>query len=196
MTTSSNEPVSEQVSGSYEFKQPRVETPPTPPPPQDPYAPTAWGQYDEEFRVPSGQKCRVRKLDINDMLTSSFIDELSTLEGVVDKHVRRGQGQPPIADPVKLLQDKRTSRQMAGLVSQVVCLVVTAPKVEMPPESWGDRLEGVVYADTISFQDKIAIFEKAMGEVRSLETFRSQSEQLAERLADEQVDALPTESGS
>lgn len=146
--------------------------------PQDTYAPTVWGQYDEELVCPSGQKCRVKKLDFTDVMASGMMDQLNTLSGVVDKHVKKAEGQPPI-DALKMMTDKRTAGQMKVLIDEVVCMVVTAPKVEMPPEDFSDRVIGVVYADTIGIIDKMRVFELAMGDLSELEKFRSGTDKSA-----------------
>lgn len=137
----------------------------------DRYAPTTWGQLDEELTVSSGQICRVKKLDFVDLMASGLMDQLNTLSGVVDKNIKKGEGAPPI-DPMKMMADKRTARQMATLISQVVCMVVTAPIVEMPPEDPEKRVVGVVYADTVGLVDKMDIFSHAMGGLSELEAFR------------------------
>jgi hypothetical protein len=153
---------------------------PTPAPSQasNPYAPTAWGQYDQELRVGSGQLCREKKLDFVELMGSGLLDKLNTLSGVVDKHVKKGEGAPPI-DPMKMMTDKRTAKQMAELISQVVCMVVTAPPIVMTPEKFEDRVDGVVYVDTVGITDKMEIFTYAMGGLTELESFRGGSDSAA-----------------
>lgn len=150
----------------------------------DPYAPTTWGSFDEEVVTSSGQKCRVRKLDFQAIIESGMVDKLNTLQGVVDKNIRKGEGRPPV-DPLKMLQDKRTTKQMTLLIDNVVCMVVTAPKVEMPPEDFGDRKQGVVYADTIGLLDKMDIFNHTMGDLTKLTSFRGESSESTGGVADE-----------
>lgn len=167
--------------------------PPAAPPSQvlaDPYAPTAWGSYDHELTMPSGQKCRVKKLDFEDVFAAGMMDRLNTLQGVVDKHTKKAEGQPPL-DPTKMLADKRTARQMTSLMNEVVCMVVTAPKVVMPPEKMEERKAGVVYADTVGIVDKMEIFAFAMGDLSELESFRGGAKQPAERVADVESDVSP-----
>jgi hypothetical protein len=144
----------------------------------DRYAPTKWGAYDQELVVPSGQMCRVRKLDFPDVMAAGLMDKLNTLQGVVDKNIRKGEGQPP-ADPLKMLKDRRTSLQMAELLNQIVVLCVTAPTVVMPPEPGEERVDGVIYADSVGMMDKMEIFQFAMGDLTSLESFREGAGQSA-----------------
>lgn len=159
----------------------------SPAPSQDPYAPTAWGQYDEELTVSSGQRCRVRKLDFGDVMDAGMLDKLNTLQGVVDKHVKKSEGAPP-TDPMKLLADKRTSRQFSQLIDDVVVMVVTAPKLKKPPSDYAKREPGVVYVDTVGLVDKMEIFGHAMGDLDAIAKFRRGASEPAERVADEQGD--------
>lgn len=145
--------------------------PPQEPHDYDPYAPTTWGQYDEELTVNSGQKCRVRKLDFGDVMDAGLLDKLNTLQGVVDKHQKKAEGQPPV-DPMKLLADKRTARQFSTLIDDVVIMCVTAPKLEKPPADFAKRKPGVVYVDTVGLVDKMEIFGHALGDINALESFR------------------------
>lgn len=155
--------------------------------PADPYAPTTWGNYDEEFTVSSGQKCRVRKLDFQDVMDAGMLDKLNTLQGVVDRQVKKGEGEPPV-DPMKLLKDKRTTKQFSELIDSVTVMCVTQPPLAMPPKNVKDRKPGVVYVDTVGLVDKMEIFELALGDINRLATFRRGSNEPAERVADEQSD--------
>lgn len=185
MTSSAPNFTGQQVPGATTFPV----APPDPSSSQaDAYAPTSWGNYDREITVPSGQKCRVRNLDFTDVMGAGLLDKLNTLQGVVDKHAKKAEGQPPI-DPMKLMKDKRTVVQFSEMIDQVVCMVVTAPTVVMQPAKREDRAQGVVYADTVPLADKMEIFQEAMGAMKDLESFRGGSGQSGERVAHEQGDA-------
>lgn len=155
--------------------------------PADPYAPTAWGQYDEELTVSSGQKCRVRKLDFGDVMDAGLLDKLNTLNGVVNKNVKKAEGEPPV-DPMKLLADKRTARQFSTLIDDVVVMVVTAPELHKPPTKREDRKAGIVYVDTVGLVDKMEIFQHALGDLAALENFRKRSDEPARGVADGEGD--------
>lgn len=174
------------VEGSTTFPDPQAEANS---PDTDPYAPTTWGTYDEELIVSSGQKCRVRKLDFEDVMAAGLLDKLNTLQGVVDKHVKKGEGQPPI-DAQKLLADKRTAGQFSGLINQVVVMCVTAPALQMPPKNPAERKVGVVYVDTVGLVDKMEIFERSLASLNDLQPFRGGASKSAERVADEQSDGV------
>lgn len=170
---------SEKVEGATAFPSPAA----------DPYAPTAWGNYDEEKTMPSGQKCRVRKLGFEDFLDAGLLDSMNTLQGVVDKNVRKGSGQPPV-DPIKLMKDKRTSSNMTGIINKVVIMSVTAPKIFPAPAEFKDREVGKVYVDTVGMMDKLEIFSLAVGEMNALEEFRQKAGESTQRMADEPSDAV------
>lgn len=165
-------------------------TAPDPVPSQDPYAPTTWGSYDEELTVSSGQKCRVRKLDFADVMDAGLLDKLNTLQGVVEKHTKKAEGLPPV-DPLKMLGDKRTSKQFATLIDDVVVMCVTAPKLEKPPSDFAKRKPGVVYVDTVGLVDKMEIFGHSLGDITALESFRGDAGKPAERVADVEGDGKP-----
>jgi hypothetical protein len=154
------------------------------------YVPTTWGQVDSEFVVSSGQRCRIRNLDLRDVIAAGLMDRLNTLQGVVDKNVKKGQGQPPV-DPMKMMMDKRVGLQFADLVDEITCMVVNAPTVHPIPDPKAKRIEdrerkeGLVYVDTISLSDKIDIFSHALGGLRQLEPFRGGQQESAEHLEDE-----------
>lgn len=162
---------------------------------EDPYTPTTWGKYDEELIVRSGQRCRVKKLDLPDLIAAGMMDRLNTLEGVVSKNIRQGKGQPPL-DPMKMLKDKRTGAQFGNLIDEVVVLVVTAPKLHLPPEKFSDRVEGLVYVDTVSFTDKIEVFQHAMGGLESLAKFRGFAGESSSGVDDEPGDEMSAKSDS
>lgn len=156
----------------------------------DPYAPTTWGQVDTEYVVSSGQKCRIKNLDLRDVIAAGLLDRLNTLQGVVDKSVKKGEGKPP-TDPMRMLSDKRTGIQFADLVDEITCMVVTQPPVHMVPDPKAkaiearERIPGVVYVDTINLSDKIDIFNHALGGLRQLEPFRDGQPESAQRVEDE-----------
>ena len=153
-------------------------SPPTPPQETGDYAPTAWGAIDHDFVVPSGQRCRIRNLGLQDIIEAGLMDKLNTLQGVVGSNIRKGQGQPPI-DPAKLLTDKRTMMQFSDLVDQITCMVVTVPKVLPIPAENEERIPDAVYVDAIGLNDKVEIFNESLGGLKQLETFRGRSSEPA-----------------
>jgi hypothetical protein len=52
---------------------------------------------------------------------------------------------------------------------------VVKPALELPPANDEDRVAGVIYTDTVPFNDKMAIFNKLLGGINKLEQFREGS---------------------
>lgn len=167
----------EQRMGEAMFGQGYVA--PTPAPAsQDPYAVTAWGSNEEDFVAPSGQRCRLRKLDPKDLLEIGILDEVSRLPGLVQSGpIAQAQGKPPTTNEqtmLELLRDPKKFESLMGLMDKLVAYAVVRPNVKV----WGgtsDREPGQVYTDMIQLGDRYAIMEHVMGAVAKLDSFRNRS---------------------
>ena len=160
-----------------------------------------------ELELPSENQCLVRRLLPEAFLTSGVIPD--TLTDQIQKAIRTKKGLPPdfaekmAADPSKL-------REGLKMIDQVVCYVVMEPHVEMPPtcgvevdgvvcnQYWdipnhtdsnaagyhtyleGARNPDVLYADEVDMDDKMFIFQFAIGGTADVERFRGE---YGERLA-------------
>jgi hypothetical protein len=139
----------------------------------DPYAVTTWGSTEYDFRTPSGQMCRMKKLKPEELLTSDLLDRISRLPGFADEEIRKAEGKPPT--------DKMPSKQdMAHVIEtldELIPMVVVKPTVLrvglVDPEE--GRVPGAVYTDDIELADRIAIMERAMNGVKKLDSFREES---------------------
>lgn len=152
-----------------------------PVPPADPYAPTAWGQPSEQdFKCPSGQLCRVRRVDMMDLLGGGLLNNLDFVTKIVqDEHVPNATVGP------KAIENKALSalsasgpKEMAEFkkaIDGVVLRVVVKPSLwPIPPEGEA-RVEGCVYVDSIAFTDKVEIFNWAVsgnGNAQEIQQFR------------------------
>jgi hypothetical protein len=165
------------------------------------YAPSAWGQRDFEFELPSGDKCLLRKVDPMQLIGAGILDKLDFATNVVmGTHVKNAQmsnverikrerakreAKARGEDPAKAAQEvddmaalqslKSNPEQLAGfqdVLDQMLLLGVVAPKMVEAPEDDDDRVDGVFYTDTVPFNDKLAIFNKLMAGVKVVEQFR------------------------
>jgi hypothetical protein len=142
----------------------------------DPYQVTSWGESEEDFRAPSGQLCRLRKIDPTDLLEMGILDEVSRLPGLVQSGpMATAQGKPPQDDNrllLDMLKDPTKLEGLMGLMDKLVAYVVVRPSVQV----WDGKIErvpGQVYTDMIHLGDRMAIMEHAMGAVRKLDNFRT-----------------------
>jgi hypothetical protein len=62
-----------------------------------------------------------------------------------------------------------------NMVDQVVIRSVIEPRLEKAPLEFSERVEGIIYIDTVPFQDKMAIFNWAMKGIDDLKGFRQSS---------------------
>lgn len=148
----------------------------------DPYAPSTWGQPAErDFTCPSGQVCRVRRVDVMDLLSGGLLNNVDFLTAVVrDQHIPNANS-PAGADPEAAVDaiKKMSSAgaDMAGFretIHSVVMRVVVRPALHPAPAPGDDRKNGVVYIDSVPMTDQTSIFNWAITgqDEESLKQFR------------------------
>lgn len=159
---------------------------------------------EEELTLTSGQTCLARRMTVEAVITTGLLNEVDSLTGLVDKHTRKvkgGKGPDGVKVEEKdLLKDVDALTTIIGVVDQLLPHVVISPKVvlhyttqtvgqtkvtkKIPLEG---RESGVVYTDQIGLEDKMEIFNWALGGIEAFSTFR--------RGPDENVGAVENGSG-
>lgn len=150
---------------------------PLPPqaPPVDPYAPTgAWSSPYEDFTTPSGQRCLIKKLDLPDLVSAGLLDQMDNLSPLADEAIRRGEGQPPI-DVMKAMRNPATIRAILPVLDKVLKMVVVKPELHDAPAPGEPLVPGRAYLHAVSLTDKMAIFNRAAGEMDDLKSLREES---------------------
>lgn len=152
----------------------------------DRYAPTAWGQpVEQDFTCPSGQVCKVRRVDMMDLLGSSLLNNVDFMTSIVNsEHIPAAGGKPAVksseVDLVKTFaENQQNMGQFREVIDSVVLRVVMLPQLFAVPAEDTDRVEGRVYLDTVALTDKIEIFNWAVRgqSADDLERFREESKQ-------------------
>jgi hypothetical protein len=140
--------------------------------PVDPYAETAaaWLSDEFDFDLPSGSKCRMRKMPLKELATKGILDRVTRLPGIVEEVIEKSENKPP-KPAVDDIPDNETIEALDLLLNIIVPLVVVQPKVWEIPES-GERVAGRIYPDTIELSDRVAIMERSMAGVKGLDSFR------------------------
>jgi len=146
---------------------------------KDPYAVTAWGSQEYDFVVPSGQRCRMKKLRPEELIGNGLLDKITRLPGLADDQIKKAEGQPPSA-LISALPSKEDMEKVIEVLDELIPLVVVRPVVlSIPkPDETGavqGRFEGVVYTDDIELADRIAIMNRATQGVSKMDNFREKS---------------------
>lgn len=168
--------------------------------PDTKYAPTVWGAAEasggpQDLTLPSGQLVLARRPGAEKLMVEGVLHKMDNLTALVDsKHVKKGSGKKPDEINVKsLLGDPEAMAELMHTVDRVLCAVVLQPHVEMAPNDPTRRRPGVIYADTVDLQDKMFIFNFAMGGSKDLERFRRESEAIVGGLEPGEAVGVATE---
>jgi hypothetical protein len=148
---------------------------------------------EEELTTPSGQTCRARRVTPQSMIATGLLSQVDTLTAVVDKHTRQIKGGNKVADgPVldqSLMTDPDAMVTMFEIADRVMPHILVSPPVVMhftetvvgktkvkrtiPAE---ERKPGTIYTDMIDLEDKMFLFDWAMGGLAAFSTFRRDSD--------------------
>ncbi len=162
------------------------------------YGQKSWmREFVVDLEVPSGELCQVRRPGITGLIKTGILESLDSLTSLVQTEhidrVEKGSATTISKEQVKdLLKDVRKLDDAMTLLDKVICYVVVQPKVIRPirVDEQGkpvldeegreigltddEREAGVVYCDMIDLEDKVYIFQYAVGGVSDLETFRKE----------------------
>lgn len=147
-----------------------------------------------DILLPSGNVARVRQISPAAFLSSGLIP--NPLLSIIRKSIQEKQGMSPKAMKA-ITEDNALLVSALELFDRVLAHVMVQPSVKMPPPcrqcgeyankpqhdsglkgyhqyNEGDREAGVLYADVVQMDDKMFIFQWAVGGTRDLETFRDE----------------------
>lgn len=170
------------------------------------YAATTWGGSNEyDFECPSGQMCRLRRMDPVELVGQGLLSSLDFLTGeVLANAVPNGrktavqkakESKAKVGKSAEQLEIEMRQKALSELVSnpermtkfqetldKVLAIVVIEPPLHPVPQpdengETPEREDGLVYTDTVEFNDKMAIFNAATSGVTKLEPFREGSEE-------------------
>ena len=147
---------------------------------------------EEELVLPSGQTCRARRMTIEGVITTGLLDEVDSLTSIVDQHTRKVKGGNRVPDgtPViddALLKDTEALGSILTVVDSLVPHIVVSPVVH---PHWteqvvgktkvrrkiaqADRVPGRIYTDMIQLDDKMHLFDWALGGLAAFSSFRGE----------------------
>jgi len=152
---------------------------------EDKYAPKAWGSQSlyEDLECPSGQLALVRRPGLEGLMSAGVLHQMDTLTPLIEQHKANATGKRAKAVDEQnamneILKDPNKMTELIHLLDRVLCHCVVKPEIEMTPNDPTRRAPGVIYADQVDLEDKLFIFNFAVGGSRSVARFRSESSAL------------------
>lgn len=152
------------------------------PPPVNPYAPTGWRKkqrVDFDVTLPSGQLCKVLRLEREDLFRLNLMSYLDTFTPMLmEDTISAEERNRRMRDTMQKNPDSIANMFMA--IDEVVMAATLRPKVTNDqkkvdyggPEDWGNpQFIATAYIEDISMEDRMAIFASAFG--RSMDDLKS-----------------------
>lgn len=147
-------------------------------------SPQAWrGRQGAELKLPSGNVCLVRNPGMKAFLKSGVIPD--PLVGLV----RQAISGDTEFDPKQFLQTDEDLEMLFDTLNNVLVEVVMQPKVLPPPEDSEGKIipldardQSKLYADEVDMDDKVFIFQFAVGGTKDLEKFRQEQTAMLDRV--------------
>lgn len=146
---------------------------------KSPTSAKAWKKKTKvELELPSGNVALVRAMRITDMLAEGFFPENLRAEILTQIGKAEGQNtgssQMDIVDLQKMFEDPEKMGEMFDIFDKVLLKCVVEPKVLPAPENEADRDDELLYADEVDMEDKVFIFQWAVGGDDDLTSFRKE----------------------
>lgn len=148
---------------------------------EDKYALTAWGApkniNEKDVTLPSGQLCRVRELQMEDVLELDLIDAVDTFTGQLIDDRADGKETSHESDAksfLTFLRDKEKREKLLKIVDATIPRAVVAPVVLPALPKGRAKKEGFIYVDQIELNDKLAIFTEIFQGFGDVSKFREE----------------------
>lgn len=164
----------------------------------DPYVVTSWGSNEFDFTCPSGQTCRMRKIDPIQLVAEGLLGKLDFLTSIVlgehlpnarmsaaekAKAAKAKVGTAEMSQEAKdaaaraqafqeLTSDPKKFHDFSRIMDQMLLKAVVLPEIHDVPSDDQARVSGRIYVDSVDFNDKVAIFNRCLKGVTDLEQFR------------------------
>lgn len=130
-----------------------------------------WKKANEgvDLPVPSGNVCRARRIDLPTLVTQGVIP--NALMPMVTKAIQTGEfdAQKELAD-----LDLEKITDMMSLYDHVMLACVIEPELHPVPTAGEEREEDQLYVDEVDMDDKVFVFQWAVGGTADVERFREE----------------------
>lgn len=150
-----------------------------------------------EVQLPSGQMARLRRPGMQAFLKRGAIPD--SLAPIIQAQLAKAQGKrvkdtaDNKLDTAALMSDPAKIEAVMTLMDTVLLDVVVEPKMAAAPDNPEDRRDDVFYPDEVDLDDKVFIFNYAVGGTRDLERFRSDTAGAMAGVENEPVVSVPAE---
>jgi hypothetical protein len=152
---------------------------------------------EETITLASGQTCVAKKVTIESMIEAGILDQVDSLTATVDRYTRKVKGGKvadgtPVLDP-QIMQDGSALKLMITMADRALPHIVVNPPVALhfsektvgqtkvtKKLSEADRQEmrnaqpNLVFTDQIGLEDKMELFQWAMGGMEAFQSFRDE----------------------
>lgn len=129
--------------------------------------------------VPSGNTCLVRTPGMQVFIKQGLIP--NSLLPIVQEAMNKGRA-PKNLD-LDMDKNPELLTEMMDLMDAITVYCVIDPKVEAEPAEWVERDDDVLYVDEVDFNDKMFIFQYAVGGTSDLAKFREELTEHVEALS-------------
>jgi hypothetical protein len=146
---------------------------------------------EEQLTLPSGQTCTAVRLGVEGLVHAGILDHADELTAITDKHVKKtrtGKVEPEV-DSRSVMRDPESLRAIITIADKALPHIVTAPLVRLHYVSSGtsqrmltvdERAQiqaddpGVVFTDQVGLEDKMWLFDWAIGNLAGMRAFREE----------------------
>jgi hypothetical protein len=178
-----------------------------------------WGKTAPEgsvrrLKLPSGNECDAERTGLQGIVSAGVLSEGDSLTDIVDKkHVRRVRGgkdkDRDEIDAQSLLGDPEALGKVVMVMDRAMPHIIKNPIVKLhfedldvfpgPPTTRrlteDEREDGIVYTDQVPIEDKMFLFNWAVGGTGNGERFREQSSAALAGVEDGEGVPRPAKSG-
>jgi hypothetical protein len=162
----------------------------------------------ERVTLPSGQTADVKRLGMEGLVSAGLLNETDTLTSMIDqKHIRRVRGgKKADTDEINvgsLIKDPKALGKIMLLVDRATPHIVEKPPVKLHLEDLpdgstrlipDDERDESVYTDQIGFEDKMFLFNYAIGGSADVDRFLDESSAAVAGVATKPSVRRPTKS--
>lgn len=128
---------------------------------------------DQDFITPSGQKCRLRPLQLEKLMMAGILDQVTRLEGLAQALINQAEGLPP---EKQHMPTREEFGQLLEMINAIVPMAVAEPQVYQDDAFKDDpdaQPEDAIFVSDIDLMDRVAIMEKALTGLKKMDNFRN-----------------------